>query len=64
MNFNSRVKVLGESLDSLTSKGFAVNAHDCKAGEYWVVGSSRSQLERDVKRHKLTTVSQYETIRG
>lgn len=64
MDFNYRVKVLGESIDSLLAMGFAVNAHDCKPGEYWVIGCSKTFLQNKVQARKLKTISQYEAIRG
>lgn len=64
MNYSYRVKVLGYTADELARKGFSINATDCAPGELWVVGTGRTQLERDVHRHGLKTISQYEALRG
>jgi hypothetical protein len=64
MNFNWRVKVLGNTSDALLAMGFAVNTYECASGEHWVIGCSHSQLEADVKRNGLTAITQYEAIRG
>lgn len=64
MNFNYRVKVMGTSLQDLINMGFAVNAHDCQPGEYWVIGCGQTSLENKVGQHSLVTVSQYECLRG
>jgi len=63
MDFNYRVKVLGTSLQQLLDMGFAVNAHDCQPGEYWVIGCGRTSLENQVIHHSLTTITPYEAIR-
>lgn len=63
MNFNYRVKVLGFTVEQLLAMGHAVNSYECNAGEHWIIGCSRSQLENAVKHDKLTIVSDYEAIR-
>lgn len=64
MDFNYRVKVLGTSLQALIDMGFAVNAHDCQTGEYWLIGCGRTSLETQVTQRKLVTISEYECLRG
>lgn len=65
MDFNYRVKVLGHAIADLLKMGFAVNGHECKPGEYWVIGCSASWLRSKIKRHKLNAItSTFEAIRG
>lgn len=63
MDFNYRVKVLGYTSAQLTAMGHAVNAHECAAGEYWVIGPSRSWLQDKIKRQGLKTIGELEAIR-
>lgn len=64
MNYSYRVKVLGYTVDELIRKGFAVNTFECAKGELWVTSCSRTQLERDVHRHGLKTISNIEAVRS
>lgn len=62
MNFSYRVKVLGYTADELARKGFSINTTDCAPGELWIVGTSRSGLDRACKLHDINTITELEVI--
>lgn len=62
MKIDYRVKVRADSARALTSRGLAVNLHDCNDGEYYVVGPDEHYLQLAIDGCKLDVIGKIEKI--